>query len=229
MDRSPASLYVVATPLGNLADLSSRAIETLRLADFWIVEDTRVSAKLQQHLDIKKPMQVMNEHTGPGKLQTYIDRLLAGESAAILTDAGTPVISDPGSLLIDQCYENNILVDAIPGPSAVTTALMLSGFFAQRYCFLGYLGRKAGAIKSELKHFEQSTMTLVLFESPFRFRELLEVAFEVLGPRRYAICREMTKMHQQVFRGILPELPSEQQVPEKGEFTLVVEGYRRRQ
>ena len=220
-------LTLVATPIGHLADLSPRAIETLGAADFWIVEDTRVSGKLQSHLGLKKPMRILNDHTGEHQVEKYVEELKSGAVAALLTDGGSPVISDPGTILCDRCYEKGISVGAIPGPSAVTTALMLSGFFGQRFCFLGFLGKKAGAIKSELRAFKESPLTLVLFESPFRIAALLAAAGEELGERRYAICREMTKIHEQVFRAALPYVPTEKELPRKGEITLVIEGRRR--
>lgn len=172
-------------------------------------------------------MKVLNDHTGANAIDRYVQEIEAGASVALITDGGSPVVSDPGSLLCDACHEAEIPVDAIPGPSAVTTALMLSGFFAQRFAFLGFLGRKAGAIRGELEPFKDSPLTLVLFESPFRFEALLKTAHEALGPRRYAICREMTKMHEQVFRAQLPTIPNEQAVPRKGEVTIVIEGVRR--
>ena len=228
MHSGAGKLYVVASPLGNLADFSLRAKETLAKVDFWIVEDTRVSGKLQTHLGIHKPMQILNEHTLKDRLVGYVQMFAEGKTAAMLTDAGAPGISDPGSMLVELCHLEGIEVDAVPGPSAVTTALMLSGFFAQRFCFLGFLPRKAGAIREELLPFQDSTMTLVFFESPYRILKLLAVIHEVLGERRYAICREMTKLYQQVYRGLLPLIPSEKEVPLKGEFTLVVEGKRRK-
>jgi 16S rRNA (cytidine1402-2'-O)-methyltransferase len=220
-------LVLVATPIGNLSDLSPRAAQALGAADFWIVEDTRVSGKLQSHFGLKKPMRVLNEHSAPAAVERYAQEIAAGRTACLLTDAGVPGISDPGALLTDRCRLDGLPVEAVPGPSAVTTALMLSGFFAQRFCFLGYLGRKAGAIRGELEPFAGSPLTIVLFESPHRFRSLLHVAHEVLGARRYAICREMTKAHEQVFRAILPTIPEEREVPHKGEFTLVLEGHRK--
>lgn len=220
-------LVLVATPIGNLGDLSSRAITALTEANYWIVEDTRVSGKLQSHLGLHKRMAVLNDHTSPAKVQAYLDELLDGSSVCLLTDGGSPVISDPGAILVDLCLDSDVEVDSIPGPSAVTNALALSGFFGQRFAFLGFLGRKAGAIKSELAPFAASPLTIVLFESPFRVRAMLEAAAEALGPRRYAICREMTKAFQQVYRGRLPELPGAKDVPDKGEFTVVIEGLRR--
>jgi len=220
-------LTLVATPIGNLSDLSPRAIEALGAASFWLVEDTRVSGKLQSHLGIRKPMRVLNDHTGPQALEKYVDELKSGSTAVLITDGGAPVISDPGSALCDLCQESGIDVQAIPGPSAVTTALMLSGFFGQRFAFLGFLGRKSGAMKSEFAPFAESPYTLVLFESPHRLDNCLKAAFEAFGERRYAICREMTKLHEQVFRGKLPIIPDEKLVPRKGEVTIVIEGVRR--
>ena len=220
-------LTLVATPIGNLGDLSPRAVEALSAADFWIVEDTRVSGKLQSHLGIRTPMRVLNDHSGTAAVEKYLAEIVGGSSVALITDGGSPVVSDPGSLLCDACHDAGVEIDAIPGPSAVTDALMLSGFFGQRFAFLGFLGRKPGAIRSELEPFRDSALTLVLFDSPFRFETLLKTAFEVFGPRRYAICREMTKLHQQVFRTELPTIPTEAEVPRKGEVTIVVEGMRR--
>lgn len=220
-------LVLVATPIGNLGDLSPRAAQALGDADFWIVEDTRVSGKLQSHLGLRKRMVVLNDHTSDSKVESFLQEIEGGSSACLLTDGGSPVISDPGAALVDRCLDSEVEVDSVPGPSAVTNALALSGFFGQRFAFLGFLGRKAGAIKSELAPFAASPLTLVLFESPYRVRALLEVASEVLGPRRYAICREMTKTFQQIYRGRLPEIPEAKSVPEKGEFTIVIEGIRR--
>jgi len=224
---SPGRLVLVASPIGNLADLTPRATEALGVADFWIVEDTRVSAKLQTHLGLKKPMKVLNDHTEGRQIDKYVAALRSGGSAALVTDGGSPAVSDPGAVLCDRCHETGITVLAIPGPSAVTTALMLSGFFAQRFCFLGFLGKKAGAIRAELRPFRESPLTLVLFESPFRTESLLRAAGEELGGRRYAICREMTKMHEQVFRSSFPYVPTEGELPRKGEVTVVIEGHRR--
>lgn len=227
MDGDKGRLVLVSTPIGNLGDLSPRAAEALGTADFWIVEDTRVSGKLAAHLGIAKPMRVLNDHTGEAAVARYRQAILEGETAALLTDGGAPAISDPGAILTDLCHEAGIEVQAVPGPSAVTTALGLSGFFAQRFAFLGFLSRKPGSIKSELLMFADSPLTLVLFESPHRMESLLKTSHEVLGFRRYAICREMTKTHEQVYRDRLPNTPSEGDVPRKGEVTVVIEGRRR--
>jgi 16S rRNA (cytidine1402-2'-O)-methyltransferase len=220
-------LTLVATPIGNLSDLSPRAVEALGAAEFWIVEDSRVSGKLASHLGLKKPMRILNDHTSHAQVLKYLDELKKGAHAALLTDGGAPAISDPGAILTDLCHDAGIAVEGVPGPSAVVTALMLSGFFAQRFAFLGFLGRKPGAIRSELAAFADSPLTIVLFESPHRLEVLLNAAHSALGARRYAICRELTKMHEQVHRSALPEIPSESQVPRKGEITLVIEGRRK--
>jgi 16S rRNA (cytidine1402-2'-O)-methyltransferase len=221
------SLVLVCTPIGNLADLSPRAIEALRGADFWLVEDTRVSGKLLFHLGLKKPMNVLNEHTDEARIERYLSELASGKQVALLSDGGAPVISDPGARITDLCHERGIPVDAIPGPSAVANALMLSGFYGQRFVFLGFLPRKPGAMRSQLDPFRDSPLPIVLFESPFRIDALIAAASESLGERRYAVCREMTKMHQQIFRATLPIIPSVTEVPRKGEVTVVIEGRRR--
>ena len=222
-------LTLVASPIGNLGDLSPRAAETLARADVWYVEDTRVSGKLAAHLGLKKPMRVLNDHTSPGGIERYADEIAAGQDAVVLTDGGAPVVSDPGALLGDACHERGVTVLSVPGPSAVTNALALSGFFGQRFAFLGFLGRKAGAIRSELEPFAESPLTLVIFESPHRIDALLAAAHEALGARRYAICREMTKTFEQTWRGRLPDVPDEPTMPRKGEITVVVEGRRRKE
>lgn len=220
-------LILIATPIGNLGDLSPRAAEVLRTVEACLAEDTRVSGKLLSHLGIKVPLKVLNEHTTEAKVQGYADELAEGAVWGLVTDGGTPGISDPGAHLVDLCHERGVEVDAIPGPCAAVDALALSGFYAQRFAFLGFLPRKPGPIREVFEPFSDSPMTLVLFESPFRAEKLLEAAFSVLGPRRYAICRELTKLHQQVYRNRLPDVPSEKEVPAKGEFTIVIEGKRR--
>lgn len=220
-------LTLVATPIGNLGDLSPRATQTLADADFWLVEDTRVSGRLQSVVGVKRPMKVVNDHTPESRLEALVAEIAAAREVALISDAGCPGLSDPGAKLVDLCYEGALEIDAIPGPSAVTTALMLSGFFAQRFAFLGYLPRKPGEQKEILREFSTSSLTLVLFESPFRTEKLLGILGEILGTRRYAVCREMTKAHQQVYRNRLPNKPSLSEVPAKGEMTIVVEGIRR--
>lgn len=226
MSAAKGSLTIVATPIGNLGDLSPRASRALAEADFWIVEDTRVSGKLQSYLGIKKPMRVLNDHTSPDKVAHYAHEVSQEKAAVLLSDAGTPVVSDPGTELVHACLVLGVEVDAVPGPSAVTAALALSGFYAQRFVFLGYPPRKPGPIKALVGPYRDSPLTLVFFESPHRVGKLLAACAEALGERRFAVCRELTKSHQQVWRGTLPAVPSESEVPYKGEVTLVLEGRR---
>ncbi len=223
-----ARLTAIATPIGNLGDLSPRANLCLKEADVWFVEDTRVSGQLQRHLDTNISMKRLDEHTKPYDIQKYIRFILESNlNACIISDAGTPCVSDPGAMLIDAAYEAEITVESIPGPSAVSNALVLSGFFAQRYTFFGFLARKAGAIKKEIITYADSSTTLVFFESIHRLDDLLHCCYEVLGERRYAVCREMTKLHQQVYRNRLPLYPAKEDLLLKGEITLVIEGKRK--
>ncbi len=227
MSDRPGRLTLVAGPIGNLSDLSPRAVAAIEAADVVIAEDTRVTGKLLAHLGHKKETRLLNEHTTPASKDKLAQEILAEKNWVLLTDAGTPGISDPGADLVDQLLDLGAEVDCVPGPSAVTNAIALSGFFAQRFTFLGFMPRKPGPIAELLLPYQTSSQTLVFFESPHRFRKLLEESFKTLGQRRYAICREMTKMHQQVYRGVLPAVPTEKEVPAKGEFTLVIEGARR--
>ncbi len=224
---SSGRLVLVATPIGNLQDLSARAVSALGEADFWIVEDTRVSGKLLMVLSLKKPMRVLNEHTPDHKVAAYAKELSEGATVALLTDGGCPSISDPGARLVDLCAEQGIEIDSIPGASAVTNALALSGFFAQQFAFLGFPGRKPGDIRALFQPFADSTLTLVFFESPFRFMKTLEIVADTVGDRRIVICREMTKLHQQIIRGNLQNLAEMREIGQKGEFTIVIEGRRR--
>lgn len=222
-------LFVVAGPIGNLEDISTRMSSVLQNATLILAEDTRITGKLLQRLEIKCPMATLNEHTNPAKIAAFRDQIAAGETIALLTDAGTPAISDPGSILVDLCLDAGLTVTPIPGPSAVTTALSASGFFAQRYAFLGFLPRKPGPASRILEQFQDSTFTIVLFESPHRFNKTLALCAQTLGNRRYVIARELTKLNEQIYRNTLPILPTEREVLAKGEFTIVIEGSRKPQ
>lgn len=221
-----ARLWVVATPIGNLGDLSPRAAETLRSAPLWIVEDTRVSSTLARHLEVAPTFKLLNDHTPPHRIPALVAEIERAETAVLLTDAGTPGLSDPGANLVDACATADLEIEPIPGPSAVTTALSISGFYAQRFAFLGFLPRKPGDAAKVLAPFTESTLTLTLFESPHRIRKTLEVCAATLGDRRVVICRELTKKHQQIYRDSLNNAISGTFV-DKGEFTVVIEGLRR--
>ncbi len=220
-------IIVVASPIGNLGDLAPRNLEALQTADIWIVEDTRVSGKLASHFGLKKPMRVLNEHSTEDHLKRILKELESGITGALLTDGGTPVVSDPGAQIVDRAYHMGIAVQGVPGPSAPVLALSISGFYGQRFAFLGFLGRKAKDIRKELEPFAESPLTLVLFENVFRIETLFAEAGLVLGSRRYAICREMTKAFEQVYRSELPNVPTESELPRKGEISIVIEGLRR--
>jgi 16S rRNA (cytidine1402-2'-O)-methyltransferase len=195
-------------------------------ADVLACEDTSVGARLLAANGIRRSIARLDEHAPESKLKSIVAEAAGGKSVAYFSDAGTPGVSDPGPALVDLAYEAGVEVDAIPGPSAVFTAVMLSGFYAQKLVFLGFLARKPGAIASELGPYAESTTTLVFFEAPTRLLKTLEIALKTLGDRRVALCREMTKAHQEVIRGRLSELVSTERTF-KGECTVVLEGKRK--
>lgn len=220
-------LYVVATPIGNLGDLSPRAVETLSSVDFIAAEDTRVGAKLLNKFDIKKPQISYFEHNKRQKGQYIASRILEGESCAIITDAGTPAISDPGTDLVDICRDMDIEVASVPGPSAIITALSISGMDCGRFCFEGFLST---AKKSRIKHLEETAReprTLVFYEAPHKLLRTLEDMREYYGgDRRIALCRELTKLHEEVVRTTIAQAVEKYtETPPKGEFVLIVEGW----
>ena len=221
-------LYVVATPIGNLGDLSPRAVETLSSVDFIAAEDTRVGAKLLNKFDIKKPQISYFEHNKRQKGQYIASRILEGESCAIITDAGTPAISDPGTDLVDICRDMDIEVASVPGPSAITTALSISGMDCGRFCFEGFLST---AKKSRINHLEETAKeprTLVFYEAPHKLLRTLEDMREYYGgDRRIALCRELTKLHEEVVRTTIAQAVEKYtETPPKGEFVLIVEGWK---
>lgn len=190
-------------------------------------EDTRVTAKILSSFGFKTPLIRADEHSLPRILDKLLERIKNGEIVAYVTDAGTPVISDPGAELVDCALERGFKVEVIPGASAVTAALAISGFYAQRFVFFGYLPRSSGGIRKELSPYSESTYTLVFFEAPTRVKKTLKEAFETLGERRVAICREITKLHEEVIRGNLSDLAWGLREL-RGEITVVIEGKRRR-
>lgn len=191
-----------------------------------VAEDTRVASRLLMAIGIKKPLARADEHAPDSTLQKILSEVASGKKVVVTSDAGTPGISDPGVRLVNMAYEAGLSVDSIPGPSAPTNALALSGFFAQRYLFLGFLPRKAGPQISELSSYRDSTITIVFFETAPRIGKTLVNVQKALGDRRIAICREMTKKFQEVIRGNLNEILASGAVY-KGELTVIVEGFRR--
>ena len=219
-------LYLVPTPIGNLGDISVRCRETLEQADFIAAEDTRVSLKLLNYLGIKKSLVSYYEHNKAQKGNMIVDRILAGETCALVSDAGSPAISDPGEELVKQCAEAGITVCAIPGPCAVITALSISGQATGRFCFEGFLST---AKKSRMEHLQslvKEQRTMVFYEAPHKLLATLESMAEVFGEDRgISLCRELTKLHEEVVRTTLGEAIARYTAqPPKGEFVLVVAG-----
>ena len=219
-------LYLVPTPIGNLGDISIRCRQTLEEADFIAAEDTRVSLKLLNHLGIKKPLVSYYEHNKDFKGNVIIDRILAGETCALVSDAGSPAISDPGEDLVKQCAEAGITVCAIPGPCAVITALSISGQATGRFCFEGFLSTAKKSRREHLESLAAETRTMIFYEAPHKLLSTLEDMAEVFGTDRpISLCRELTKLHEEVVRTTLSQAIAKytEQSP-KGEFVLVIAG-----
>ena len=217
-------LYITATPIGNLGDMSPRAVEVLRAVDLIAAEDTRNSIKLLNHFDIKTPMTSYHEFNRFDKADELVGRMLQGTDVAVITDAGTPCISDPGEVLVQKCIEAGINVTSIPGPSAVITALTLSGFSVRRFVFEGFLPpkQKKRDRRAAIERIKDETGTIVIYEAPHRLNETLGELAEVFGAtRRIALCREMTKKHEEVIRTTIGEAAK---TTPKGEYVLVIEG-----
>ena len=219
-------LYLVPTPIGNLGDISQRCRETLEKADFIAAEDTRVSLKLLNYLGIKKSLVSYFEHNKAQKGNVILDRILAGETCALVSDAGSPAISDPGEDLVKQCAEAGITVCAIPGPCAVITALSISGQSTGRFCFEGFLSTAKKNRREHLESLANEQRTMVFYEAPHKLLATLESMAEVFGADRpISLCRELTKLHEEVIRTTLGgALDLYAQQPPKGEFVLVVAG-----
>ncbi|MDW8107565.1 MAG: 16S rRNA (cytidine(1402)-2'-O)-methyltransferase [Armatimonadota bacterium] len=216
-------LYVVATPIGNLQDITLRALETLKAVDLIAAEDTRHTKKLLQHYGIEKPLVSFHQHSGTGRVEQLIRRLQAGESIALVTDAGTPGISDPGGVLVEAAHRAGIRVVPIPGASAITALLSVAGLPAHRFRFEGFPPRKEGARRQFFEHLRGEDAPIVLYESPHRLLKTLQTAYEVLGDCTVVVGRELTKQFEEVFRGRLSEaLAHWQHKPPKGEFTLIL-------
>ncbi|MBE6934019.1 MAG: 16S rRNA (cytidine(1402)-2'-O)-methyltransferase [Ruminococcaceae bacterium] len=219
-------LYLVPTPIGNLGDISSRCRETLEQADFIAAEDTRVSLKLLNHLGIKKSLVSYFEHNKAAKGNVIVERILAGETCALVSDAGSPAISDPGEDLVRQCAQAGITVCAIPGPCAVITALSISGQSTGRFCFEGFLSTAKKSRKEHLDSLVTETRTMVFYEAPHKLLSTLEDMAAVFGSDRpISLCRELTKLHEEVVRTTLGDAVAKYtETPPKGEFVLVVAG-----
>lgn len=219
-------LYLVPTPIGNLGDISLRAKQTLENADFIAAEDTRVSLKLLNHLEIKKPLVSYYEHNKTFKGGRIVERILAGETCALVSDAGSPAISDPGEDLVKECAAAGITVCAIPGPCAAITALSISGQSTGRFCFEGFLSMSKKSRREHLSSLRAEKRTMIFYEAPHKLMNTLEDMVEVFGAERpVSFCRELTKLHEEVLRTTLGQaIVHFTETPPKGEFVLVVAG-----
>ena len=219
-------LYLVPTPIGNLGDISQRCRETLEQADFIAAEDTRVSLKLLNHLGIKKSLVSYFEHNKAFKGEKIVERILAGETCALVSDAGSPAISDPGEDLVKLCHEAGIVVCAIPGPCAAITALSISGQATGRFCFEGFLSTAKKSRREHLESLVKEQRTMIFYEAPHKLVTTLEDMAAVFGEDRpISLCRELTKLHEEVVRTTLGAAVEKytQNAP-KGEFVLIVAG-----
>ena len=219
------TLYLIATPIGNLGDLSPRAAATLEAADFVAAEDTRVTMKLLSHLGLKKTMVSYHEHNKASAGPAILARLLAGESCALATDAGTPAISDPGEDLVRLCAENGVAVQAIPGCCALISALAVSGLPTGRFVFEGFLPVNKAERRERLQNLLGEERTLIFYEAPHRLRTTLADLLAAFGDRNAALCRELTKLHEDTMRTTLSQAAAWYQENEpRGEYVLVISG-----
>ena len=219
------TLFLVATPIGNLGDFSPRAVETLANADFIAAEDTRVSVKLLNHFGIKKPLVSYHEHNKAAAGQAILERILSGETCALVTDAGMPAISDPGEDLARLCAKNGVTVQAIPGCCAAICALAVSGLSTGRFCFEGFLSANKKERRERLQELSGEERTMVFHEAPHKLRATLADMAEILGDRPIALCRELTKLHEDTMRTTLGEAMKYYQENEpRGEYVLVIAG-----
>ena len=224
------TLYLCATPIGNLEDMTFRAVRVLREADLIAAEDTRNSVKLLNHFDIQTPMTSYHEYNKYDKGRKLVEKLLEGKDIALITDAGTPGITNPGEELVRMCHEAGITVTAVPGAAACITALTISGLPTRRFAFEAFLPSDKKEREAVLDALEKEQRTIVLYEAPHRLVKTLKLLAERLGERRVSVCRELTKRHETVYRSTLPEAAAHyEEIPPKGECVIVVQGLTRRE
>ena len=220
------TLYLIGTPIGNLSDFSPRAVETLSTVDFIAAEDTRVTLKLLNHFDIHKPLVSYYEHNKYASGEKIVQRILNGESCGLVTDAGMPAVSDPGEDIVRMCMEQNIPVTVIPGPTALITALVLSGLPTGRFCFEGFLSTNHKSRREHLEELTDEPRTMIFYEAPHKLRKTLSDLKDVFGEgRKITLCRELTKLHEEILPFSLSDAVRyyEEHDP-KGEYVLIVEG-----
>lgn len=224
------TLFLCATPIGNLGDISQRVITTLKEADLIAAEDTRNSIRLLNHFEIKTPMTSYHEYNKVEKAKELIEKLLAGKNIALVTDAGTPAISDPGEVLVAMCQEAAIPVTSLPGCCACITALTLSGLSTRRFCFEGFLPGDKKEKQLVLEELKGETRTIILYEAPHHLKRTLKELYDTIGQRRITLCRELTKKFETVFPTTLEEaLAYYEENEPKGEYVLVLEGKSRKE
>ena len=218
-------LYVVATPIGNLGDITLRAVEALKSADVIAAEDTRRSGLLLKHLEIKKPFVSYHEHNEAARTTELVERLGRGENVALITDAGTPGLSDPGLRLIRECIKRELPFTIMPGASSILTALLGSGFSTDKFSFGGFLPVKSGQRERELRAATERDETTIFFESPYRLTKTLAACIDIIPERQLCVARELTKKFEEFRRGAASELLAHYQAhPPKGEIVLVISG-----
>jgi len=218
-------LFVVATPIGNLGDITLRAVEVLKSADVIAAEDTRHSGLLLKHLEIKKPFVSYHEHNEAARTTELVERLGGGENVALITDAGMPGLSDPGVRLIRECIKRELPFTIIPGPSSILTALLGSGFSTEKFSFRGFLPVKSGQRERELRAAAERDETAIFFESPYRLTKTLAACIDIMPERQLCVARELTKKFEEFRRGAAGELLAHYQAhPPKGEIVLVISG-----
>lgn len=223
----PSKLYVVGTPIGNLGDMTYRAVETLKSVDFIAAEDTRVSVKLLNYFDIKKPLVSYHEHNHKYSGENIINRIIGGETCAVITDAGMPCISDPGEDLVRLCAENDIPVEVVPGPSALISALAVSGLDTSKFAFEGFPSVAKRSRNELFASCVKETRTLIFYEAPHKLVTTLNDLYKFFGDRKITLCRELTKVHEEIIRTTLSEavnLYDDDTKKPKGEYVLVMEG-----
>jgi 16S rRNA (cytidine1402-2'-O)-methyltransferase len=216
-------LYVVSTPIGNLGDITLRALEVLKSVDVIAAEDTRHSGMLLKRFEIKKPLLSYHEHNEAMRAAQLVERLAAGEDVALITDAGTPALSDPGARLIRECIKRRLPFTIVPGPSSILTALVGSGFSTEQFCFRGFLPVKSGRRERELRGAAEREETTVFFESPYRLTKTLAACIEIMPDRQLCVARELTKKFEEFQRGTASELLAHYEAhPPKGEIVVMI-------
>ena len=229
-EKEQGQLYLCATPIGNLEDITFRVLNTLKEVDLIAAEDTRHSIKLLNHFEIKTPMTSYHEYDKVEKAKYLVQRMQMGEKIALVTDAGTPAISDPGEELVRQCHEAGVKVTSLPGACAAVTALTLSGLPTRRFCFEAFLPADKKEKQEVLEELKEETRTIILYEAPHRLKKTLQECLEILGNRKMTLLRELTKKHETVFLTTLEDAIAKYEVEDpKGECVLVIEGMSRKE